>query len=290
MPTWFVWLTASTVATLAVFGIGLDLWRTKHPSQRANAPQNGTQIPQGTNSPASGVAHPGIDSGWHPSGQHHNSYEREYWNRSLIISGIVAVGAGVSAWFAIDTANEARIANQMNAESGRAWIAPATTALNKELSNDKPIDTTLNYINSGKEPAIHVKGAGLTILVPYLDNAHLTDWNNPVINACNYIDTKENGAISFPGAITYNMTWDIGRNIIFSLNPETNDVTQGNPGEDPPALLSEHKASLMLSACITYETVQRPRYTIVCLLMFPNPDKPSTTWEFRSCRNGNDAS
>ena len=249
----------------------------------------------------------------YPNEEEHRASEKAYWVRSIVaqyrtpwLSIFTAAAAAVAAGAAFFTYEQTRRqvreahtqsvailqANQMNAESGRAWIAPGELHITQPLTTaDAGIVGRLNYTNPGREPATEVKIRGAFAVVRYPEGKGFDDLDFPDLTeiSCGIAAPKQ-ATIAFPTMPPNGFAIDIPgktENIGY-MRPFTKMGTKLPFKFQPLQDVIDQKGVLIAIACFNYVTTQKERLTMVCYLLQPSA-KPMAQWEWHFCPTGQKA-
>ena len=233
---------------------------------------------------------------------------KDYWwvrvtTIFAVIAGIATAFAAVFTGLSMNAANrsakqgyrqaEAAIkANQVNAESGRAWIAPTELHISGPFNLEIGVRVRLNYTNPGKEPATNVVIRSNLTVIRYDEGKKFSDLAFPEITEilCGPVSNNKDSSIAFPTVPPNGFAIDVsrvngdigyvissayfGRRLPFNYQP-LQDVV-------------EDKATLLAIFCFDYFTAQKSRLTMVCYYMQPS-DQPITAREWHFCPTGQKA-
>lgn len=141
--------------------------RGKHPEKKLDAPKNGTDPAyrqQPNRSPE-----PAYENGWHPQEEKHRRHEGWYWFASILLSAVVAIGAGLSAIYAYKAVeagqaqakaaqDQTEIARRALIASDRPWLQVVNFSVAKMTidAENVMIWATVTLRNVGHSPALSV--------------------------------------------------------------------------------------------------------------------------------------
>ena len=236
--------------------------------------------------------------------RHHKAAERQNWrvqntiaSSALILSVIAAGGAVAGALFAKNAFVQARrqadfadAANKMNAESGRAWIAPGIINFTSPPSLAQGFSIQIQYANVGREPATAFAGKGSLVIIPISDQIkNWADFDNTVVDTCSSSKDYAGSDVAYPSAAPIGSAWQIESRVVgaqYIQSAGSAIVFKGEPYDD---IVSGHYV-LTVNGCAGYTTTNHRRFSRYCYLLQPNLTKPVQEWVWMHCKNGNEAS
>lgn len=200
----------------------------------------------------------------HPSEGHHRAQEQEYWrwyvssergkNRfnviALFLSALALAGAG---WSAVESSLQvaaSQEANRMNAESGRAWLGPVDASFDKTPVIGSPLKITVNYQNSGHEPATGIVTdieSFVYKVIPAID-AVFADTINSYDASCKTVQPSPEGRVAMPtgqASLLYKVTKTLDSSLI------DNTIKSGTK-------------SFTIYGCISYTASNKTRHSYYC--------------------------
>jgi hypothetical protein len=161
-----------------------------------------------------------------------------------------------------ETVREEYVANQ------RAWIAPMGMVLAEPVEKDKPIEFTLTYPNTGKEPArnvAHISASRGT--VPPTAGHSWTEIKGGPGEMCDEISSEKGMPSVYPSATT---TYFYTSNTSFNAD---NGYLQGN-------------TVLIVKGCFRYLTFGTIHQSAYCYYLRPAPGEAREKWLFGACADG----
>jgi hypothetical protein len=206
----------------------------------------------------------------HTQKEQYRRSERDNASRSIITIVCIAMTAVLafgSDWIFYDQLSEMQIER-------RAWLAPIAARIEPDsfVDNKNALVMTVDYQNTGKEPALDFNATGETGTVPI--QAGLSDWNNMTFkdnHTCDGLYPKNGGATTYPSAqfvSHYRATLVEGDEQI------TREVQLG-------------ERVLWVNGCFAYRTLDSIHTSAFCFYLEPNRTKPILNWQFNPCSSGN---
>jgi hypothetical protein len=136
-------------------------------------------------------------------------------------------------------------------QSQRAWVGPRNAAFTAEPSVGKPIELTIEYVNSGREPATAVVSSADAFAVSEDDNSNgtLGARIEEYLNACRNTNKWQGGSVVYP------TTSGFGGG--YTLSSKTNDNLVDEA-------VGKGEKVVIVHGCFLYLTIDPPKHTYFC--------------------------
>jgi hypothetical protein len=175
----------------------------------------------------------------------------------------------IASKIAADAATtQSRISDKTLIQAQRAWVGPRNASVAAEPAIGKPIEITVEYQNSGREPALRFVYSLEPFLVTTAEETNGTlaakILNN--MNACKASNEWQGGSVIYPSGV-------------YNLNAKTKDEFVD---ED----LTKGDKLLIVEGCFGYRTYDAQRHSAFCYFYKQGTTKPQT---LNICISGNDA-
>lgn len=201
---------------------------------------------------------------WWKCADHH----RRLANGTVILAGatLLVALAGVLQLMELRSADVA---------AARAWIAPigASQIPEARLRRDAVFPFVVNYINTGKEPAIDVNANGSEALTrpppPRWRDGEWSDFRTGDNKTCDGLRPIPNGAVIYPTNLLSQ----------YSLYRTISDISRVNQIEDGGVVL-------VCRGCFAYRTMNSVHQSAFCFYLKPVVNVSSDHWVFNNCPDG----
>ena len=216
----------------------------------------------------------------HKRQDNHNARWQRWTGQAAIASTVfttLAIGfSGLGAYYARlsekdarDSAKEARQSNDMNAESGRAWLGPGDASMDKSPVIGDPINIVITYENTGREPARALARYAVTDIVEAqaAKGESVSSILENRLSACLKTTFLDGGQVAWPTSppSNYNLTARV------ESSPIENGIRSGTK-------------ALALTGCFAYITAGKLRHTAYCFYFEPGISKFD---HMNICQGGN---
>jgi len=147
----------------------------------------------------------------------------------------------------------------------RAWISPYDLKIEGDYSSGGNLRLVVYYRNTGREPAFGVRVASDIAIAK---GETKVNWSKRCDRAR---QLPSGGSVAYPSDSIY----------------YTAPVEVRSLGSAYEVLSGEE--TLYLNGCITYETFGSSHQSEYCFFLVPNVGQPTSTWSWRFCADGNNA-